>query len=169
MTVTAEFIEDAAKTLLEHGLECLREDGAARGMFHLFLRDGKQAIVPLDMNDPEEKDVAAYAIRRLARIGVLDAVMLLSEVWQAQTDEAGHKEMARRNMSVREAGDAGLFPVKEGLMVSAEMPGFAKRWLQFFRRGEKDEVIPEGEPQAQDWNGVGGRFMNFFEGEKVTQ
>ena len=174
--MTIEHLKDMAQKALEHGIESMREKGDLHMMFHLIRRDGGHEIIMCaeDVTNSEEaKSQLGRGIRARVQAGELEAVILVSDSYIAETTREQDAVRRAFRMTIEECWKAGMMPKREAVMVSLDSALYSQTVTQEYKRidgGRAVELVgaPVCLPSTPGANGVsgafGGRFMGLFKG-----
>jgi hypothetical protein len=166
--VTIDELKAFAAETLDRVVSMMQKDGELHQHFYLVHRAGGLdilVITPEITNSEAAKAQLARDIRTRIAEGDVEAVVMVSDIFQTVMTSEQAKIHRALGLTVEQAGKAGLCTVTEAIMVTLESPIYRQLARQNYKR-EGAKIVLTGAPEIEDdvrpTVGFTGRFMNWF-------
>jgi hypothetical protein len=170
--MTIDELKAFAARVLDESVERMRKEGDLHQSFYLLHRAGGfdfvLATADVTNSEPAKAALARKLRARIAEAGDIEAVVMVSDIWQTIITTEQAKIQRALGLTVEQAGKAGLCTVTEAIMVTLESPIYRQLARQNYKR-EGAKIVLTGAPEIEDdvrpTVGFTGRFMNWFGNE----
>jgi hypothetical protein len=174
--MTIEELKETAARALQFAIERLQERGDLAHMLHLVRRSGGIEIIgstaEVTNSEKSKGELAKILRERMAVLGDVEAVIMISDVFWAELTPAQEKMMRVFGFNVEQAAAAGLCEKFEAIMVTLESPILYQMAKQKYTHSADGRAIMlDGAPEITDDTGntprnftrFTGRFTHLFD------